>query len=346
LRRFLCTILFLSLVLLASCGYDEEKPIFMAPGSYGDIAVVVSNATMAGSLGPFENALNEEYVFVIKKETLFNIDVYRPAQWELCRNYKNIVFLWHVDHGGPVEGALRDLLTDAGEQKARSRSGALIEVESPFASYQHAVVLAATDRNSLLSYATGQAPGLRALFERESEKRIMRRYRYEGLNEQLMRDFWRKHRFFMEIPGSYRLNQDQPDGYPAVELIRNDPTRGLTIGWSHSVDPNLIIGHKPLLVELRKELGLKMHHEDIVESSLVWTQDTLGDQTVWRLEGAWTSRRIEGGGPFWAWFIADPDNQRIICIDALCYAPGTEKMDIFRRLRAIAQTFSLERPQP
>jgi hypothetical protein len=130
-----------------------------------------------------------------------------------------------------------------------------------------------------------------------------------------------------------------------VELIQPAPSRGITVGWAQSVDPELLMGQPAILLELRKEMGLKMHDEQLATSSLVWSEDTLGGLPAVRLEGAWTSRNFDGGGPFWCWFVADPERQRVICVDVLCYAPGLEKMDFFRRLQAIVQTFSLQPPQ-
>ncbi len=346
MRQLAIALLLASVLGVGACGYDDEKPIFMAPGSYGDIAVVVSDAAMAGALDGFKAAINQEFTFVLAREPLFNIDVYTPDRWDLCKGYKNIIVLWRVGDGGNVSKELRRLLTDEAEQRAQTGTGAQIILDEPYASYQFGVVLAATDRNSLLSYARREAEGLRALFEAKSSERIMRRYRYEGIATQLMADLWIRHRFFMEIPAEFRLNQELPDGYPGVELMRTGPSRGLTISWSQSVDPQLVVDYKPLLVEMRREMGLKMHQEEIIEESLVWVEDTIDGQPVWRLEGAWASNRFDGGGPFWSWFVADPENQRVICIDALCYAPGLEKMDYFRRLRTLVQTFSLERPQP
>jgi hypothetical protein len=330
---------------LAACDLDQEKPILMAAGSYGDVAVVVSDASLASSVEAFAGALNQEYTFVLERESLLDIDVYTPDKWELARGYKNIFFVWRVGDGGPVEKLLRSRLTDAGEQLVASGTPRVIKLEDPFANYQYAVIVAGTDANSLLSYLRRNAQEFRQELESESAARIMRRYRHEGLATQLMSDLWVRHRFYLEIPGDFRLNQETPSGYPAVELLQAAPSRGITVGWSQSVDPQLLLQQRPLLLELRKELGLKMHDEDVVPSSLSWSEDTLGGLPAVRLEGAWTSRRFDGGGPFWCWFVADPERQRVICVDVLCYAPGMEKMDFFRRLQAIVQTFSLQAPQ-
>jgi hypothetical protein len=328
------------------CEYDRDKPIFMAPGSYGDIAVVVSSAEMTGALQTFQEAFNETYTFVLAEEPLFNLDVYPPERWDLCKGYKNILFLWRVGDGGPVEKFLRGRLTDEGEARATAGAGATLQMEEPFASYQHAIIVAGTDRNSLLSYLRRHAPELREIFVTESNARIRRRYRHTGLDTELMSAIWLRHRFFLEVPREFRLNQDSPDGYPAVELMQTGPSRGITIAWSRSVDPQLLLQQRDLLLAMRQELGARMHDDEVVPESLVWKDDQLAGLPAVKLEGAWAGQRFAGGGPFWSWFVADPEGERVFCLDALCYAPGIDKMDYFRRMNAILHTFALQRPQP
>ncbi len=346
LRHFGPLALVLVAVLwLAACDLDQEKSILMAAGSYSDVAVVVSDESLASSVEAFAEALNQEHTFVLARETLLDIEVYTPDRWKLAKGYKNIIFVWRVGDRGPVEKMLRGRLTDDGEDYVSRGVPTVVKLEDPFANYQHAVIVAGSDRNSLLSFLRRNASEFRDQIEAESSSRIMRRYRYEGLNTQLMIDLWTRHRFHMEIPGEFRLNQETPDGYPAVELLQPSPSRGITVGWAQSSDPEMLLGQRMLLLELRKELGLKMHHEDIAPTSLVWSDDTVNGRPAVRLEGAWTSRRFDGGGAFWCWFVADPERQRVVCIDALVYAPGLKKMDFFRRLRSIIQTFSLQQPQ-
>ena len=347
MRKLLPLVLALLSVLgLSACDIDKEAAILMAAGSYGDIAIVVSSKAMAGSLDGFKQSFNDEFTFVISREPRFNIEVFTPDRWEQCKGYKNIIFVWRVGDGGPVEKMLRDRLTEAGEDRVLRGTPTVLEFKEPFANYQYAVIVASTDRNSLISHLQRNATKLRDQIEEKSTARILRRYRHEGLATRLMTDLWIRHRFYLEIPVVFQLNQEMPGGYPAVELLRTGPSRGITVGWSQSSDPDILLSQPMLLLELRKELGLKMHHEDLVPSSLVWKEDIIGGLPAVRLEGAWNSRSFDGGGPFWCWFVADHERQRVICIDTLCYAPGAEKMNHFRRLRAIVSTFSLQPPQP
>jgi hypothetical protein len=334
-----------AILATSGCQYDREKPLFMAPGSYGDIAVVVSSPELAGSLHPFRSVFDKHYTFVLVEEPLFRMDVYPPDRWDMCKGYKNILFVWRVGDGGPVEKYLRGRLTREGMARAATGAGAVLQIEEPFASYQHAVIVSGTDRNSLISFLRRNAQQLRELFVRTSDQRIMSRYRYTGLDKELMNDLWVRHRFLLEIPHEFKLNQNAPDGYPGVELMQTGPSRGLTIAWMQSDDPEQLLKEKDRLVAMRQDIATRLHDDDIMPESLVWEEDILAGRSVLKLEGAWVSRRFGGGGPFWAWFLADPQGGRIFCLDALCYAPGIDKMDYFRRMNAIFHTFSLDGPQ-
>ena len=112
---------------LSACDIDKEKAILMAAGSYGDIAVVVSSQTLGGSLAGFKQALNEEFTFVIAREPRFKLDVLTPDRWELCKGFKNIIFVWRVGDGGPVEKMLRKRLTDAGEERVLGGTPVVLE---------------------------------------------------------------------------------------------------------------------------------------------------------------------------------------------------------------------------
>ena len=341
------SILLLCMVLpIAGCQYDREKPIFMAPGSYGDVAVVVSSPELAGALQAFQARFVEHYTFVLIEEPLFKLDTYLPDRWDLSKGYRNILFVWRVGDGGAVETQLRSRLSAEGLTRAVSGAGTTLQLEEPFASYQLAVVVSGTDRNSLISYLINSAEHLRELFVRSTDERIMRRYRHTGLNLGLMNDLWVRHRFHLEIPNEFKLNQDAPGGYPGVELMQIGPSRGITIAWSESEDPQSLLQQKDRLLQMRQEMATTLHEDDVMEEALVWEEDTLAGLPAVKLEGAWVSRRFTGGGPFWSWFIADPQSRRLFCLDALCYAPGVDKMDYFRRMRAILQTFATQPPQP
>jgi len=336
----------LAAVVLGGC-FSNEKAILMAPGSYGDIAVVASDVGLEEAVATVLPDLNEELSFVIAREHRFNIDVYGPDHWDLCKGYKNILFVVRTDEKSDVLAALQKLLTEDNYARLTGGdTGVVMHLDEPFANYQFAVVVAAPGRNEVLSLLRRNAVQLRSTIEEEAVERIMRRYRHDGLRTELMTRLWNQHRFFLEVPEVYVLNQDRPDGYQGIELMQKAPSRGLSIAWQDVPDPAAALRDTSVLLAMRREMGKRLHSEQIVPESLVWKVDRLGETPAVRLEGAWNSTVFEGGGAFWTWFVADPAGGRLFCLDALCYAPGMDKMPFFRRMRAIFTTFSLDRPQP
>ncbi len=92
-------------------------------------------------------------------------------------------------------------------------------------------------------------------------------------------------------------------------------------------------------------MGTKLHSEEILPETFVWYEAELGGVAVVKLEGAWNSTQFVGGGPFWCYFVPDERRGRIYCVDLLVYAPGMDKMNFFRRMDAVASTFSTTGPQ-
>ncbi len=346
--RAIPTVLSLTIILTVVGCVGNEGAILMAPGSYGDIAIVASSDELAGALRSFTNELNREYSFVIAREMQFNIDVFEPARWELCKGYKNVILVAVLPDGGPVVKALKKHVSSDEYQKLATSAASMLYLEEPFANYQFAVVVAGRDRNSVLSLLHQHADDLRQVIENKAAARIMRRYRVDGLDSNIMTSLWNKDHFFLEVPNVYHLNQDRPDGFSAVELMQNGPSRGLTVSWREVDDPVAVLADTTALLTMREAMGRELHDEELVPETFVWTEDTIGDMRAVKLEGAWSStdKNFFGGGPFWSWFVADPGTRRLFCLDALCYAPGLDKMDMFRRMRAILETFSLKRPQP
>jgi hypothetical protein len=344
--RYLAGFLLIPCLLFSGCGIDGEKGILMAAGSYGDLAVVISDDSLRPLADRFMSGMNLEKIFVIKPETLFKPDFFGPGNWELAKGYKNALFLVRIGDGGGAEKAARKLMSDEAWERVGAGGGGIVKVVDPWSTYQQVVVVASRDRNNLASILKKNTEKIRLLFEDSNRERILRRYRYEGLNIAQMDAYWDRYGIFMEIPGEYVQNQLEPDGYPGFELMRNGPSRGISMGWRKSSDPETLLDDQESLAGMRSILGKNLHDEEIIPSSFVWSSAEIGGVACVKLEGAWTSNRFSGGGAFWCYFIPDPDRGRMICLDLLVYAPGMDKMNFFRRMDAVASTFSTHRPQP
>lgn len=344
--RLLTGILCLLPLLGGGCGVNKEKAILMAAGSYGDLAVVLSDDELQPLTDRFLPLLNDEVTFVIKPEPRFLVDLYRPDKWELAKGYKNSLFLVHIQDGGGPEEAIRKLLPQKTWQELRAGKGGIVQVPDPWASYQLAVVVASADRNTLGSILRQNAQRIRDLIEQDSRERILRRNRYDGLHTELMNGYWQRYGFYLEIPGSFRQNQLQSEELPAIELMRNDPAQGISICWQDAADPQAVLQDRPALLALRERMGRRLHAEQVEPQSLAWTEAELDGRPCLKLTGSWTGLDFSGGGPFWCYFVPDPARSRVFCLDLLVFAPGQDKMALFRQLDAVASTFSTSRPQP
>ncbi len=343
--RSIKVMVLLGLVLLVGCGLDKEKGILMAAGSYGDLAVVVNDEAMKPLARQFLGRFNTEKTFVIKPEKVFKPDLFGPAKWELAKGYKNALFLIHIGAGSGAEKQARKLMSSEAWDRIKAGGGGVVQVKDPWSTYQLLVVVASKDRNYLASLLNKNLETIQDLFNSGNQQRILRRNRHDGLKLDLMDMYWRDLGFFLEIPGQYTQNQLRPEGFPGVELMRTGPSRGITVSWLKTENPDRDLANFGLLSRLRQQMGEQMHNEEILPETFVWEEAEIGGVAAVKLEGAWNSSRFVGGGAFWSYFIPDPERGRIYCVDLLVFAPGLDKMDYFRRLDAVASTFSTKGPQ-
>lgn len=346
MKRYFLGLFLISCLVLGGCGMDSEKGILMAAGSYGDLAVVLSDDNLRPMAESFMAEMNPEYVFVIKPETLFKPDYFGPKNWDLAKGYKNSLFVVRIGDGGKAEQAARRLMSNEAWDKLAAAGGGVVKVADPWSTYQQVVVVASKDRNNLGSILNRNASKIRDIFEDSSRDRILRRNRYDGLNTALMDAYWNRYGVFLEIPAAYTQNQFEPDGYPGLELMRTGPSRGISLAWMKADDPVGLLADKEILSAFRSEMGAKLHNEDIIPSSFEWTSTEISGAPAVKLTGAWTSNQFSGGGAFWCYFLPDAARGRLVCLDLLVYAPGMDKMGFFRRMDAVASTFSTQRPQP
>lgn len=334
-----------AVLLLGGCGIDREKGILMAAGSYGDLAVIMSDDGLRPVADRFLADFNTEKIFVIKPETIFKPDFFGPRHWENGKGYKNVLLIVRIGDGGGVEKNARRLMSDEAWSSLTAGGGGVVKVNDPWNTYQFAVVVASRDRNNLGALLLKNTDKIRTMIQTANRDRILRRNRYDGLNTAAMDDLWKRYGFFLEVPKEDRLNQAEPEGFPGLELMRSGPSRGISISWTPADDPDAVLANREALTAIREEMGAKLHDEEIMPSSFRWSEAEIGGVAAVRLEGAWTSKRFTGGGAFWCYFLPDRRQGRIICVDLLAYAPGMDKMDFFRRMDAVVSTFSLERPR-
>ncbi len=341
----------LALVLLTPVARAEgqarrERPITMAVGSYGDLAVVLSAPALRGVVRPALDRLNTQVTFVVREEPTFAVDFYAGNEWKFAHDYKNLLILVNWSDGGRVVRAVEELLEPPDLERLRAAGGGIAQLTDPLLSYQFAVIVAAHDRTQLAALLDRNADHLRELYEKQNRERIRRQFAREGLHDDWLARNWGRYQILLSIPAAYRENQVEPNGFPGIEWTRAGPTRGITLSWRRAPHPETLLADRAALLAMRRDMGRVLHREEISDDGLEWESTRLGELPALRLTGSWVSREIQVGGAFWSYFIADPAGERVFCLDLLAYMPHIDepKMPLYRELLAIAETFSLRQP--
>jgi hypothetical protein len=339
-------LLFFLCLGLAGCDLDKDEGILMAAGSYGDIAVVLSHDSLRGAVQPFLDRLNTPVTFVIKEENPYNIDIFGPRKWDLCKGYRNILFMVRWGDGGPVEKKCQSLLSDDSLLRLQQGAGGLAQFNDPFARYQFGLMVGAHDAGSLASVLNRNRDRIADLLEDKCSERIQRRFRHTGLQEKAMAHHWDHHRFFLELPLQYVQKPHRTSRVTGYEWESNESARAITLAWRDSDVPAADLLDRELLLRWRRQIGESLQEVEIPDVILEWHEEELAGLPGLKLTGSWSSSVVQGGGPFRSYFLADTAGERLFCLDLRCFAPGREKMPSFREMQAVVETFSLNRPQP
>lgn len=338
---------------LAGCGdggksggqSTGKSAMVSAVGSYGDVALVVSDPQLDPLLERARGLLSPDETFVLKTEPTYRFRTFTDRNWQDARNYRNVIMAVRWGDGGAVQNAAKKLLPKDALKRALAGRGEVFTVSNPWLHSQVAFVAVARDADALVTLLNRQAPALSTTLAADINRRIVEDHRQQGLLADPAARQQRRFGFSVELPAAYRENQSEPGGFPAVEWLRTDgSTRGLTVSWEPATSPAAKLLDQKFLVAMRERLGKAMHQETIEPGSFAWSQEKVAGLPAVKLAGSWVDAETQVGGPFRCYFVADPAGGRVYCFDLLVYAPQSEKMDDFRRLRAILETVSFREP--
>ncbi len=337
--------LLFGILTIAGCGTESREAIVSSVGSFGEIAVVLSGDNLRAGVDEVLDTINPDVPFVLKTEKTYVFHHLAARRHKIAHNYRNILYVLRWGDGGPLQKEVDSLVSDETLDRFITGRGGVVYLENPYFQNQLLIIVVSPDRNSLMSVLRERREHICDLIDTHNIKRMARDSRIRGIHADVVQDYWRNFGFHLEIPGDYRENQVRPDDFPGVEWIRNDPTRGLSIAWIETEDPEAMMQDRDALAGFRRHLGDILHTEDIHESTFVWSEEKVAGVPAVKLAGAWSSRKIAAGGAFWCYFVPDKEHGRVYALDLLVYAPNAPKMNHFRRMRAILSTFSVKPPR-
>ncbi len=334
-------VLFLGILSGGCGGGDRRAAITNAVGSYGDVAVLVSNPAFAETFPAVLANITPTRTFVLKTEPTYRYHFFSGDDWKRGRNYRNLLLLVRWGDGGEVQSLARRLVSKETLRSVLEQGGGIINRHDPIFRRQLAIVVVASSARRLREILEQRGATVMDTLHSDCLRRIIADNRDHGIHGEALERMWREYGFTLEFPREFRENQDRPGGFPGIEWIRTDGAmRGISIAWLRVTDPRAALADRDTLLALRRELGSVLHNEELDPSTLSWSREIVAGQPAVCLSGAWRSNRVTVGGPFQAYFLADTDRSRLICVDLLVYAPDKPKMNHFRRLRAILETFT------
>ena len=249
---------------LAGCGDGGKSAMVSAVGSYGDVALVVSDPRLDPLLERARGLLSPVETFVLKTEPTYRFRTFTGKNWQDARNYRNVILAVRWGDGGPVQGAVKRLLPKDALKRALAGRGEVFTVRDPWLHSQLAFVAVARDADALVTLLNRQAPSLSATLTTDINRRIVADHRQQGLLADPAARQWRRFGFSVELPAAYRENQSEPGGFPGVEWLRTDgSTRGLTVSWEPASAPESRLLDQQFLVAMRERLGKALHQETI-----------------------------------------------------------------------------------
>jgi hypothetical protein len=335
---------FLVLLFLSGCDKPETDYIISAVGSYGDVAIITSSEQLQQRLFPEFESINSEEIFVLKKEKTLSFRYFQAKHWKNARNYRNIIIALDWSDGGKVQGLVKGMLSEERLNKLLSSPGGLVVIKDPWYRNQFAIVVVANSSSKLKKLLKDKNEIISREIYNSNMERLMSDNKKRGFHVEVVANYKKHLGLSIEFPLDYRQNQIMPDGYKGLEwIIPGPPTRGISLGWIETDDCKLALEDIEFLTEARSELGKYLHSETIVMSSLKWGEEKLAGIDAVRLSGSWVSDEVGVGGPFKCYFVPDPSQKQIICIDLLVYAPDKEKMEYFRKMRSVIETLSFSK---
>jgi hypothetical protein len=337
--RLICALSISMTLFLSGCNSSDNDYIISAVGSYGDVAIITSSEQTQLRVSSTLNNISNEEVFVLKKEETLNLRYFPVKRWKDARNYRNVIVAVNWSDGGQLQGLVKNMIPEHRLAKMLNGSGGLIKINDPWLRNQIALIAVANSASNLNRLLENQCDIISREIDSSNNTRIISDNRKRGIHKDIV-DKYKKHLgLSIEFPLDYRQNQINPDGFKGVEwIIPGPPTRGISLSWIETENCSRDMSDQNFLADSRAELGEYLHSEKIVKSSLEWGVDTIAGYDAISLSGSWVSSEVGVGGPFKCYFIANPNYSQIICIDLLVYAPDKEKVDYFRKMRAIIET--------
>lgn len=331
----------LAALLVGGCG--DSAPVLNAVGSYSDVAILTDLALFNGIAYELKRELEIDANTGIRPESMFNVDVVDMRDKDNARLYKNIIIIGYAKGRDRASRELQRQLQGRPMKVLPSQNLLLGEREDVYANNQNVVFLAGYDRSFMQSSLAKEAPGLRGQIEQRNRERVLEYLLSLGRNVEAENQLREEVGIRLTLPEGYRINgiKENTEGdLGMVEVLHENPTRGVAVFWKHVDDlASFDMDDPQLLLALRRQWGLFL--EEAIQDAYghTWSAEVYRGDTWPALAGMYEIPAANVGGPFRTIFLTDPPTKRVYGINLFTYNPQGDKHPYLREALAIAETF-------
>ena len=329
-------------VLLGSVACGDDPPVLNAVGKYSDVAIITDVDVFNPVAFELARHLEVDARTGIRRESLFDVDIFDWDKRRDASRYKNVVVLGYVKGRDPASREIQRKLGGAEMKVLPSRNLYLAVREDVYAKNQNVLFLAGVDRNFMQASIAEEAPALRGQIEERNRERV-RDYLYGlGHNTEAEERLREQAGFRLQVPSLYELNsiKESADGeLGCAEIVAVQPTRSVVVFWKE-VDPGEVdLEDTAALLALRRRWGLFIDEALQDLFGYEWSLELFRGEEWPMLLGLYEIPSADLGGPFRTIFLLDRDAGRLYGINTLCFNPNQDKVTWLREARAIADTF-------
>ncbi|MBU8923437.1 MAG: DUF4837 family protein [Bacteroidales bacterium] len=322
------------LILSVSC---NKSTVFPPAGSYSDVVLVTETGEPGGVNDLIIKRLQHHVDYYTKMEIQFKLRMIKSRDVRREPPTKNMVICGVVRKGETGRVIESFIGTNEVRNVLEGRTHIFKKLDYPY-SGQLTVIVTASSEERLKKVITNNGQIIRDIIEEANRDRL-RDYLLTKEKTEVTSRLKGQYGFTLRIPFLYEVLQERND-VPAIEIIRREPHRGITISWQHWGKRGISLADSSKFYEIRSDLAWKMYDKDVMRRDIVFFhEDRLGPYETMRMDGYWENSEDTFGGPFSCFFIYDRARKRLWIVDCVVYGPGFDKHILLRELRAVVETF-------
>lgn len=341
------------LLVAASCTEQQRESLASDPVAFGDangILVVMDEAHWNGAVGDSLRFYYEgPFILMPKPEPIFDLQYTKPIDFrEFKRQLRTIIIAGNIsDETSTAAKLIRSQLGEENVLRAKEdASYNVAQQKNTWAAGQQVIYLFSNSEEALANSFRKSFNAVSKRIQKEDLKQIVANTYAGGgtsyeIEEALRRDFNIK----LDVPKFYRIslnkNQTMWLRYDTDEVGYNIMIKDL---GQYNSDEQL---NKELFVKTFKETGKYVKTK--IENTYMTLEDkhlpifydevALNNFYAYEARGVWRVVNDFMGGPYVAYLVYNPNNNRVVYVCGFIWAPSVDRQrDYIQRLEVILNT--------